>query len=243
MKHYIYIFILSVLFCCNVFAAEQIKYDEEKVTPRSLPQEPSQIYTGRDFVYDEYKQEKNFFDRILDYIAERINNFLRKVFNWDLEVDSLSGRKVLWFTMVVILVALVVVGLFIGIKTFRKSIDKKDKMLISVDEVERNLAEVDIDKLIQNAVNEGNYRLAVRFCYLKMLKKLSEKQIIDYCYQKTNYEYANEIQDANLHTLFLEISFIFDCCWYGNHQPLEKDYILVNEKIKTIESDELRVKN
>ena len=230
-------FIIIVLFCCNAFAAEKINYDEEQIVPRSLPQIPSQVYTDRDFVYDEPVREKNFLERFWDLILRKIYKFLNNLFNWDLRADSLSGRRALWFTLTGILVVMLIVGVIFGVKKFGKTIGKNDKMLISVDEVERNLAEIDIDQLISTAVDEKNYRLAVRFCYLKMLKKLSEKQIIDYQYQKTNYEYAYEIQNPDLHLLFLEISSIFDYCWYGNHQTSEQDYVLVSRKTMKMESD------
>ncbi|MDR1545104.1 MAG: DUF4129 domain-containing protein [Prevotellaceae bacterium] len=235
MKLYVNILIFSIFLSVNnIFSAEKIRYDSEPLKTRSLPQYPSQIYTDRDFQYNETPQEPNIFERIGAWIWQKIADFLNRIFDWDLKADTVTGRKILWITVSVLLAVLLAIGIYFAVKKFGKSLGRGDKMLISVDEVERNLAEIDINRLIETAVKQGNYRLAVRFCYLKTLKMLSEKQTIEYQYQKTNREYIYELKDEALKAKFSEISAIFDYCWYGGYEVGEADFLEMKQKIEKI---------
>lgn len=208
----------------------QLLDDTTFISPRHLPQPPSEIYTGNDFNYNEIPDEPNLVERFLLYVKKKIYDFLNNLFNWNLRADSYSGRQMLWITLSALLIVLIVIGAFIFFKKFRKTLGRNDDATILVDEVERNLAETDLDKLIENALEVKNFRLAVRFVYLKILKLLAAKQIIEYQYQKTNYEYSYEIENTDLRTIFREISFVFDYCWYGEYQATEQDYLFAKQK-------------
>jgi hypothetical protein len=209
-------------------------YDTLAIAPRELPQTPSQIYTGNDFNYIEKPVESNVVERFLAYIWEKIVSFIYDLFDWDLRADSFSGRQIVWITLLSLLVILILIGAVIFFKKFGKTLGRGDETTILVDEVERNLAETDLDKLIENSLSEKNFRLAVRFVYLKILKHLSTKQLIDYQYQKTNYEYAYEIENIDLRAIFRKVSLVFDYCWYGEHQATEQDYLFAKQEFGEI---------
>ncbi|MDR2684508.1 MAG: hypothetical protein LBB53_03895 [Prevotellaceae bacterium] len=231
MKKFFRILFFSIFLCSNFFAAEKICYDNEPFKTRSLPQPPSQVYTVRDFQYNEPMRQPDIFERIWTKIID----FINKIFDWNLRADSNTGRQILWITAATLFMILFSIGAWFTIKKFGKNLDRGDKMLLPVDEVERNLAETNIDKLIETAVNQGNYQFAVRFCYLKTLKTLSEKQAIEYQYQKTNHEYIYEIQNENLKAKFSEISFIFDYYWYGSYPVSQEDFLLMKKLTMNIE--------
>jgi len=235
LKKTFFILIFCISIFCNVSAGKQLRYDTATIAPRELPQKPSEIYTGNAFDYNEKPVEQNVVERFLYYIWAKIVNFINKLFDWNLRADSFSGRQILWFTLTALLVILLVVGFIIFYKKFRKTLGRNDDTTLLVDEVERNLAETDLDKLIENALTAENFRLAVRFVYLKILKLLSGRQIIDYQYQKTNYEYAYEIENDDLRAIFREVSFVFDYCWYGEYKATEQDYLFATRKFNEIE--------
>ena len=79
-----------------------------------------------------------------------------------------------------------------------------------------DIHEMDFEKLINEAVAEKNYRLAIRLVYLFALKQLSDKHLIDWQPGKTNHDYANELQASALKPEFNELSFYFDYAWYGD---------------------------
>lgn len=74
---------------------------------------------------------------------------------------------------------------------------------------------MDFESLISTSINSQDYRLATRFLYLKNLKALSDKQIINWNPNKTNYSYQYEIANVALKQKFVESTRIFDFVWYG----------------------------
>lgn len=81
---------------------------------------------------------------------------------------------------------------------------------------QEDIHEMDFEKLINEAVAEKNYRLAIRLVYLYALKQLSDKELIDWQPGKTNHDYANELQASQLKPEFNELSYYFDYAWYGD---------------------------
>ncbi len=94
---------------------------------------------------------------------------------------------------------------------------------------------------MQKAIAQKNYRLAVRYSYLNVLKQLEEKEIISWEQQKTNKDYIQEISEKNIKNSFEKLTRLYDFVWYGKFQinhiefakvqaNFEKATILINKK-------------
>ena len=83
-------------------------------------------------------------------------------------------------------------------------------------------------------VRENKYRLAVRFYYLLVLQKLSQKDIIDWQVQKTNADYVYEIKSEKLRKEFTKLTRIYDFIWYGNFDVNETDFLKAEKEFKQI---------
>jgi flagellar basal body-associated protein FliL len=223
-------YILIFLFLGTINVCSQIAHDTAQIVPKVLPQAPLEVYTGRDFTYTEPSGEPNVIERFLSAVWQTIVDFINNLFDWNLRASTVSGRQALWISLVVLMVALIVVGGVFMWKKFHKVLGRSDEENVLVEEAERNLNKVDFEKLIENAYKAQNYRLSVRFFYLKILKSLSERQLIEYEYQKTNHEYYYEIKDENLLNLFKDLSLVFDYCWYGEYQADEQDFLFAKQK-------------
>jgi hypothetical protein len=104
--------------------------------------------------------------------------------------------------------------------------------------VEENLKDVHFETLIEDALNQQNYRLATRYLYLKSLKILTNKQIIEWHFDKTNSEYLTEITDENTKSVFKRISYIYEYVWYGEFlidEAIYKKNKSYFEKINTLQ--------
>ncbi len=99
---------------------------------------------------------------------------------------------------------------------------------VEYETIEENIHEIDFNTLIEQAISQGSYRKAVRLYYLKTLKKLSDKEIIDWQKNKTNTDYRYEIQQSNHASAFSEITTIFDYIWYGEF-PVDQDLFTQTE--------------
>ena len=99
---------------------------------------------------------------------------------------------------------------------------------VDYETVEENIHEIDFAKLIEASIAEGSYRKAVRLYYLKTLKQLSDKEIIDWQKNKTNADYRYEIERSEHANAFSEITTIFDYIWYGEF-PVDRTLFVQTE--------------
>ena len=89
------------------------------------------------------------------------------------------------------------------------------------------------DTLLTNAINNGNYRLATRFHYLSLLKKLSQKELIKYDKDKTNTEYQFELKNKELRAKFSYLAYIYDYVWYGEFPVDQLKFGVIENKYKS----------
>jgi hypothetical protein len=75
---------------------------------------------------------------------------------------------------------------------------------------------MDFEKLIQEASDKNDFRLATRLIFLYALKILSDKHLIEFNPGKTNHDFVEELHVADLKTGLNELSYYFEYAWYGN---------------------------
>ena len=74
--------------------------------------------------------------------------------------------------------------------------------------------------------------MAIRYYYLWTLKKLSERNIIEWHVDKTNTDYLYEIQSKELKDNFQYLSYLYNYIWYGE---FEMNDITFNQAQKAFE--------
>ncbi|MCH5716784.1 DUF4129 domain-containing protein [Niabella hibiscisoli] len=74
---------------------------------------------------------------------------------------------------------------------------------------------IDYTAAIQQALDNQNYRLAIRLHYLQVLKKLSEKDIIHYQPDKTNFDYLLQTRSTPHYSDFSGLTRQYEYSWYG----------------------------
>lgn len=126
------------------------------------------------------------------------------------------AQTVLIFFAVIILAFIVFKAIAGDAVLVNKQIVKNRQ--ISLDQVETNLHEADVEGFLQKALTEKDYRLAVRLYYLAIVKELSLKHAIEWKKDKTNGHYMNELR-AKKHPQiqeFRNVTRIFEYVWYSN---------------------------
>jgi hypothetical protein len=78
-----------------------------------------------------------------------------------------------------------------------------------------NIFEINYQRDIDKAVSAGNYRLAVRLMFLRVLKNLSDKNIIQYRQDRTNFDYLMQMDTTKYYQDFFRITREYEYCWYG----------------------------
>ncbi len=93
---------------------------------------------------------------------------------------------------------------------------KRHKSIKDYDEITaENIEHADIHALIKKAESDNDYRLAIRYYYLLVLKTLTLKKHIKFEDDKTNAEYLNELSEKPFSTTFAYTSYLYNYIWYG----------------------------
>jgi hypothetical protein len=101
---------------------------------------------------------------------------------------------------------------------------------INIIEQEEDLNLLNFDELIVSAIENKQYRLAIRYLFLKSLKLLSDREMIELRNNKTNRQYYLEIKNSQIANVFQDATLRFEWIWYGEFP--------VNEEImKSSQSD------
>ena len=86
-----------------------------------------------------------------------------------------------------------------------------------------------LSALMQEAIENGQFRLAVRYYYLLSLRKLDELGLIQYEYQKTNRDYLDEITNKDIKNSFADNTKLYEFIWYGSFKVSESDFRLAEK--------------
>ncbi|HET7117247.1 MAG TPA: hypothetical protein VFI29_12190 [Hanamia sp.] len=201
---------------------------------------------SRDFVYIHYldsllRKQKNIRSDTVS-ISENSGRIIRKhrtvteVSAFNNILNSLP-LKIFFWTLALIFIA------FVGYKVLFKNgiFAIKKKKLITENDEELSLDLGDLskyDSLISEAENNNNFNLAIRYLYLKTLRNLSEKGIINFVPDKTNNDYLREMKPNNYFREFRLLTRNYEYLWYGkflinekDYQRLKEEFIVFNKKV------------
>ncbi|MBL7737779.1 MAG: hypothetical protein JNK14_01080 [Chitinophagaceae bacterium] len=78
-----------------------------------------------------------------------------------------------------------------------------------------NIFEINYQREIEKAVGKGNYRFAVRLMFLRLLRNMSEKNVIQYKPDKTNFDYLVQLHPTKHYGDFFRITRNYEYSWYG----------------------------
>lgn len=155
-----------------------------------------------------------------DQILSRIAEFL---FDRTAPEDLNNARLVILWT-------LIVAGTVTAIFIFRKSAFARllhpapASRKFDFRDLGEHIGELDIPSLIRNAVAAGDYRLAVRWQFLRTLNDLDRLKLIRFAPYKTNFDYRRELGDQPLNRLFREICRVYEYAWYGRFELGKEAY-------------------
>lgn len=83
------------------------------------------------------------------------------------------------------------------------------------DELPEDIFAINYNKEIDKAVNNDNYRLAVRLQFLKLLRNLADRQMIQYTQDRTNFDYLLQLNKSYIYNDFFRLTRHYEYSWYG----------------------------
>lgn len=74
-------------------------------------------------------------------------------------------------------------------------------------------------KLLNDAIANGNYKLATRYYYLLMILQYKQQGLIKWKKDKTNSQYLRELRNNSNYTDIKAATHLFERYWYGDVEP------------------------
>lgn len=219
-----------------VVAKKQLQLDSGKVERRSFDTKAIEAYSKqKEFNYDVTPKQLSWWDR-----------FWRWIWSVIMSVFSGNGGKVSIFLIILkyLIIAAVVLGIAFGVVKLLgldlKMLARKPKAIeVPYEESLENIHEIDFDEQLDKAIQDGNYRLAVRLLYLRTLKHLSDRDIINWQPDKTNQAYVLEVKDETSRKEFAQLTYRFEYVWYGeffidkgSFEPISQSFHQFNQYAK-----------
>ncbi|HKZ67188.1 MAG TPA: hypothetical protein VJ111_12560 [Chitinophagaceae bacterium] len=115
---------------------------------------------------------------------------------------------------------------------FRKSSNIADE---ETDAETSDIFTINYQKEIDKAVAISNYRLAVRLMFLRLLRDLSDKNIIQYKQDSTNFDYMMQLHSTNLYSDFSWLARNYEYSWYGQFDIDKEKYSIIKNEFENFE--------
>jgi hypothetical protein len=202
---------------------KNIKYDSSDINIRSVDSSKIKSYLReKDFSYFEDPEfTMTLWEGLKDWISKQFAKLL-----------DLDSEGTAWEIFQYILIAFAVIAIIFGLyKSELKGLFfSNPKNRVKSSEVIEDIHSINFEELIEAAIKNKNYRYAIRLNYLRTLKILSDKEIINWKIDKTNRDYFSEIKQSTLKIKFENITLDFESIWYGGIEVNQNDYneLLVN---------------
>ncbi|HMB61737.1 MAG TPA: DUF4129 domain-containing protein, partial [Eudoraea sp.] len=199
----------------------KLKTDTDQVlSSRSFGDPLRDKYQGEEFNYDTRVDEaQNLLQRSLQWFFQT----LQEHFGITIPPGTYQVLEYLIYLLMAILVLYLLVRFFVG-ENLTSLFNKPAAAVTGISHSEEHIVNVDLEALLTAAILEKEYRLAIRYQYLKALKLLSQKNIIEWHYEKTNGDYLKEIEVPTIRSIFREVSYLYDYIWYGEQEINEVKY-------------------
>jgi hypothetical protein len=133
-----------------------------------------------------------------------------------------GGLTIFLWMGAIVFVGFILYKLFVTDGAFRRTAKANMQQTAIVEEV--ITAESDFERLIREALQQRNYRLAVRYHFLQVLHTLAEKGHVQLAADKTNYNYVHEIKNVTLQKDFAALTLNYEYVWYGEFNIDELTY-------------------
>lgn len=195
--------------------------DDGPVIEKSFSEDVSQKYSGEDFNYDENEEEaQNLLGRAISWFFRQ----LEKLFGIDVNPEVLEVVEFLVYLLLTVFIGYFIIKLLLGQNT-ASFFSRKTATVNPLTIDEEHIEHINLDTFIEDALAQKNYRMAIRYMYLKALKDLSSYNLISWHFEKTNSDYHNEIEDPSIKDNFKKVSYFYDYVWYGEFDLDEIGFI------------------
>lgn len=216
---------------------EEIQYDQtENLTPVQFEEDfEQQLKKGQDFNYMDRQNAENWWTRFKKWLNAKYNQLINWLFG-SYKAGSVIAYLIPLIPYILLFILLgLIAWLFSKLNPGRAFLKQEKPPQVFMNEEEELVKNEDLPALIKEAIQNGNFRIAIRYYYLLQLRKLDELQLIEYQFQKTNREYSEEISDEKIRTLFGQTTRFYEFIWYGAFPVSHSEFNLAQNEFQELE--------
>lgn len=151
---------------------------------------------------------------------------------WDYFYEFFSGSGVRTVTYIIlgVIFVLIIYRIIVVNNLFMTAASRRRKE--GTEELEIEIDDNNLDAKIQTAIQERNFRAAIRFMYLKSLRSLNDKGWIRYHAQGTNNEYISQVHPYGVGNEFRFLTHVYEYVWYGEFALSEEQFNRVQQNFQ-----------
>lgn len=192
--------------------------------PKKFKENIPSRYKGKDFDYTTVKPRMSFWEKLMQKVYKIIEAiFGETVFR---KSGNVAGMLIRLFAILLVGFLLYFIIRYLIGKEGNFLFGKRNKKVeIRDEELHENIHEINFPESILQFEKSGDFRSAVRYQFLFILKKLSDKKLISWNPEKTNKDYVAELKAPHLKDEFYKLSYIFEYVWYGEFSINEESYL------------------
>lgn len=112
--------------------------------------------------------------------------------------------------------AAIFLAFFLRKRLFHRAFAPEARPARQVHELPEDPSGLDLDALLAGAEQQQDWRGALRWHYLKALRKLVDEGRIRWQPKSTDRDYLHQLGDPGQRAAFGELSFLFHWAWYGD---------------------------
>lgn len=209
---------LSLNAYASVDSLNRINTDNGEIVLRKFDlAKVNEFRNDPDHQYKAIKREGvTWWDRVWFAIME----FIARLFA--MATGTVLGRIIFYGLCAALIIFFIIRFLNVDIKeSFYRTTKARVTNLSAEDE---NIHEISFEERINDAYRQKDFRECVRLTFLYALKKLADKQIINWKPGKTNDEYWRELNQHAARQSWQELRLYFDYAWYGHFDIDERTY-------------------
>lgn len=94
---------------------------------------------------------------------------------------------------------------------------------------------INYEKEIEKAISAGNQRLAVRLMFLRLLRNLTDKNIIQYKHDRTNFDYLMQLGNTKWYDPFRKVARHYEYVWYGKFAIDERQFDIIRNEFNNLD--------
>ncbi|MEO8108496.1 MAG: DUF4129 domain-containing protein [Ginsengibacter sp.] len=145
--------------------------------------------------------------------------------------------KIFFWVVAIFFICFIIYKLFFTGGLFSKGNINAD--MVKTEDEHLGLNEyAEYNTLIKDAEQEKDFNLSTRYLYLQTLRRLGDRELIQFSPDKTNYAYVKELAGNSHQQAFASLTLNYEYVWYGKfaiaenrYRQLKEEFISFNKKM------------